>query len=43
MPYGVVRFTLASTVQPNPLNLRKTGNLRLARGRGFGSIFTVDS
>jgi len=27
----------------NPLNLRKTGNLRLARGPGFGSIFTVDS
>ena len=27
----------------NPLNLRKTSNLRLARGPGFGSISTVDS
>ena len=27
----------------NPLNLRKTDTLRLARGPEFGSIFTVDS
>lgn len=38
---GVEAFLSAVAIQCNPFNLRKTDILVLARGPGFGSIFTV--
>jgi hypothetical protein len=43
LSFGAFGLNRGTLIWVNPLNLRKSGNFRLARGPDIGSIFTVDS